>query len=172
MPVEVRPLPPTWPLEQLHQDWGQAQLGVHLHCGPQAQVAFAAAVWHPQVQAGPGHVLQLQAVGCFVSFMVDFLGGSTTGCHRWTESVRHGVFSTVVCDEPSARVPDRSHRSTESIGQRLAQADAGSCQRQVANGPRVQGLSGTDQPFDWRAVGKTACNLPAAKTHEFLRRAC
>lgn len=128
MPVEVRPLPPAWPLEQLPQDWGQVQLGVHLHCGPQAQAAFAAAVWHPQVQDGPGHALQLQAVGCFVSFMVDFLGGSTTGCHRWTESVRHGVFSTVICDELSARVPDRSHRSTESIGQCLAQADAGSCQ--------------------------------------------
>lgn len=92
MSVEVWPLPPARTLEHLPQDWGQVQPWVHLHCGPQAQAAFAAAVWHPQVQDGPGHVVQLQAVGCFVSFMVDLLGGSTTGCHRWTESRRHCVF--------------------------------------------------------------------------------
>lgn len=86
----------------------------HLHCGLQAHAAWAAAAfWQPQVQDGPGHAVQLQAMGCFVSFMVDFLGDSTTGCHRWKDFRRDDPFPTGVCDERSARVPDRSRTSTQ-----------------------------------------------------------
>ena len=38
---------------------------------------------------------------------------STTGGHRWTDFRRDDPFPTVVCDEPSARVPDRSRSSTQ-----------------------------------------------------------
>jgi hypothetical protein len=93
---------------------GQAQAWPHWHCGPQAQAALVAAFWQPQLQDGPGQVVQVQGVGCFVSVMVDLLGSSTTGCHRWQDFRRDDPFSTGVCDEPSAHVPERSCKSTES----------------------------------------------------------
>ncbi len=83
---------------------------------PRAQAAWVApfvAFWLPQVQAVPGQVVQVQGEGCLVSFMVDLLGGSTTGCHRWHDFRRDDPFPTGVCDERSARVLDRSHTSTE-----------------------------------------------------------
>jgi hypothetical protein len=95
------------------QDFEQVQLGPHLHCALQTQAACAAGFWQPQVQDVPGHFAQLQTMDCFESFMVDLLFGSTTGCHRWMHFRLGSRFSTVVCDEPSARVPDRSRTSTE-----------------------------------------------------------
>jgi hypothetical protein len=72
--------------------------------------------WQPQPQGAPGQVVQRQAVDCWVSFMADLLGGSTTGCHRWLHFRRRALFPTGDCDERSARVPDRSRRSTERFG--------------------------------------------------------
>jgi len=66
---------PQEPLEVQAQAVPQAQLTAQ----PQAVVAG----WRqPQEQASPGHAAQAQGTGCFASFMVRFLGGSTTGCHR------------------------------------------------------------------------------------------
>jgi len=54
----------------------------HWHCGPQVQAAWAAVwaatFWQPQVHDAPGQVVQVQGEGCWVSFMVTLLGGSTT----------------------------------------------------------------------------------------------
>jgi len=102
------------------QDLGQVQPWPHGHCGPQAQAdwvaAWVARFWQPQVHDAPGQVVQVQGVGCVVSFMVSLLGGSTTGCHRWHDFRRDGPLSTGVCDERYSCVPDRSRRSTELSG--------------------------------------------------------
>lgn len=51
----------------------QVQAGPHLRCMPQAQTFCAAGCWQPQVQVGPGQVVQRQGFW-FVSFMMSFLG--------------------------------------------------------------------------------------------------
>jgi hypothetical protein len=57
------------------QAWPQVQFAVQPHA--------AAAGWRqPQVQVLPWHTAQLQGTGCWDSFIVKFLGGSTTGCLR------------------------------------------------------------------------------------------
>jgi len=105
------------PRRGLDQDWEQLQSGPHWHCGPPAQAAWVAAwvadFWQPQVQDVPGQLGQVQGMGCWVSVTVDLLGGSTTGCHRWRDFRRDGPMPTGVCDERSARAPDRSRSSTE-----------------------------------------------------------
>ena len=65
----------------------QAPLAAQAQAVPQEQLAAQPqavfAGWRqPQVQASPGHVAQAQGTGCFASFMVRFLSGSTTGCRR------------------------------------------------------------------------------------------
>jgi hypothetical protein len=69
--------------------------------------------WQPQLQVPPEQVLQAQVVGCVMSFIVDLLGGSTTGCHRWLHFGRDASLPPGDCDELSARVPDRSCASPE-----------------------------------------------------------
>ena len=55
----------------------QAHPGPHLHCGPQAHMAFGTAfcsvrLWQPQRQVWPGQLVQVQGawVGTFMAFLL------------------------------------------------------------------------------------------------------
>lgn len=109
------------PRKPANQDSAQRQPWPHGHWDAQAQEAWVAAgaapglvaVWQPQRQDAPGQVVQAQGVACWVSFMADFLGCSTTGCRRWVHCRRDAAWPTGACDEWSDPVPDRSRTSTE-----------------------------------------------------------
>jgi hypothetical protein len=51
----------------------QAHAAPHWHSEPQEQTGFVAGVWHPQAQAVPGQVVQVQRFW-FTSLMMKFLG--------------------------------------------------------------------------------------------------
>jgi hypothetical protein len=48
-----------------------AHAAPHLHWAPQEQTGFVAGVWHPQAQAVPGQVVQVQGLW-FTSLMMRF----------------------------------------------------------------------------------------------------
>jgi hypothetical protein len=134
------------------QAFGEVQAAPQGHDEPQAQAAGVAGgaatcvarVWQPQRQDAPVQFAQVQRVGCWSSFIVNLLGGSTTGCHRWRHFRRVDRFPTGVCDEPSARMPDRSFTSTEWFTARPEQVERSTCAGSGATvGPLRDGKRGT-----------------------------